>query len=243
MTLSVSACVIARDDEARIRRCLASLAWADERLVVVDDRSCDATESIARDMGSSVVRHLYQGNVEQKNFVLAQARCEWVLALDADEALSDDLSARLRAFLSSEAEGVDGVELNRVTRHLGRWIRHGDFYPDWQLRLFRRSKGRWVGVNPHGRVQIDTDVCRVGGDLEHYSYADLADQIARIQDFSGIEAQELFARGRLTRASDLALRPAARFLRAYLLKAGFHVFLKYAKLWELERCERGRAPR
>lgn len=257
MKPSVSACVIAHNDESHIRRCLASLAWADECVVVVDDRSKDATESIAREMGASVIRHRYQGNVEQKNFALEQAQHEWVLSLDADEALSDGLAAKLRAFLASESNRVDGVELNRVTRHLGRWIRHGDFHPDWQLRLFRRSKARWAGVNPHGRVRIDTKVCRLEGDLEHRSYADLADQIARIQEFSGIAAQEIFKRGRRARISDLALRPPARFLRAYLLKAGFrdglpgfviavatafHVFLKYAKLWEYGQGERGRAP-
>jgi glycosyltransferase involved in cell wall biosynthesis len=253
VTPSVSACVIAYNDESHIERCLASLAWADERIVVVDDRSDDATESIARDMGASVMRHRYRGNVEQKNFALEQAQHEWVLSLDADEALSDGLAGKLRAFLASEDGRVDGVELNRITRHLGRWIRHGDFHPDWQLRLFRRSRGRWAGVNPHGRVRVGARVCRIDGDLEHYSYADLTDQIARIQEFSRIEAQELFARGRRAGISDLALRPPARFLRAYLLKAGlrdglpgfviaaataFHVFLKYAKLWEL-----GRTPR
>jgi glycosyltransferase involved in cell wall biosynthesis len=254
---SVSACVIAHNDEPHIRRCLASLAWADERIVVVDDRSTDATEPIAREMGASVMRHHYPGNIEQKNFALEQARCEWALSLDADEALSEGLVAKLRDFLASEGDRVDGVELNRVTRHLGRWIRHGDFHPDWQLRLFRRSRARWAGVNPHGRAHLDTEVCRLDGDLEHYSYADLADQIARIQEFSRIEAQELFTRGRRARISDLALRPPARFLRAYLLKAGFrdglpgfviaaatafHVFLKYAKLWELGQGERGRPP-
>jgi glycosyltransferase involved in cell wall biosynthesis len=248
----ISACVIARDDAAHIRRCLDSLAWADERVVVLDDRSRDATEAIARELGARVIRRRYEGNVEQKNFALEQARGEWVVALDADESLSAELAGALRAELGSGGD-CDGIEVNRVTHHLGRWIRHGDFHPDWQLRAFRRARGRWVGSNPHGRVRVPGAVLRVAGDCEHRSYADLADQLARVQEFSRIEAERLFAAGRRARVSDLALRPPARFLRGYLVKGGFldgvpglaiaavsafHVFVKYAKLWELERAPR-----
>ena len=248
----VSACVIARDDAEHIRRCLDSLAWADERIVVLDERSRDATEAIARELGARVIQRRYEGNVEQKNFALEQARGEWVVALDADESLSAELAGALRAALGSGGD-CDGIEVNRVTRHLGRWIRHGDFHPDWQLRAFRRARGRWVGANPHGRVRVPGAVRRVAGDCEHRSYADLADQLARVQEFSRVEAERLFAAGRRARLSDLVLRPPARFLRGYLVKGGFldgvpglaiaavsafHVFLKYAKLWELERGRR-----
>jgi glycosyltransferase involved in cell wall biosynthesis len=247
---AVSGCVIARDDASRIEACLASLAWTDETVVVIDERSRDATEPLARRAGARILRHVYQGNLEQKNFALDQLKTDWVVALDADEALSPELSARLRDRLASDPDGLDGIELNRVTRHLGRWIRHGDFHPDWQLRVFRRSRGRWAGSNPHGRVRVAGRVERLAGDLEHASYHDLADQLARVQEYSRVEAEQLHRRGRRARISDLCLRPPARFLRAYLLKAGFldgvpgfviaavtafHVFLKYAKLWELTR--------
>ncbi|MFI5216418.1 MAG: glycosyltransferase family 2 protein [Candidatus Limnocylindria bacterium] len=246
----VSACVIARDDALRIERCLASLAWADETVVVIDERSCDGTEELARRAGARALRHAYHGNVEQKNFALDQAKHDWVVALDADEALSPALAARLRERLAGDPSEPGGFELGRVTRHLGRWIRHGDFHPDWQLRVFRRSRGRWAGSNPHGRVRLVGRVERIEGDLEHASYTGLADQVARVQEYSRVEALELHRRGRRARVSDLVLRPPARFLRAYLLKAGFldgmpgfliaaitafHVLLKYAKLWELER--------
>lgn len=249
----VSGCVIARDDALRIEHCLASLAWTDEIVVVVDERSHDATEELARRAGARVLRHAYQGNVEQKNFALDQVKSDWVVALDADEALSPALAARLRERLAGDPDELDGIELNRVTRHLGRWIRHGDFHPDWQLRVFRRSRGRWAGSNPHGRVRLAGRVDKIPGDLEHAPYAGLADQVARVQEYSRLEALELHRRGRRARLSDLCLRPPARFLRAYLLKAGFldgvpgfliaavtafHVFLKYAKLWELSRAER-----
>ncbi len=257
MTPSLCACVIARDEEDRIRRCLESVAWVDECVVVVDARSRDGTERIARELGARVVRRRYDGNLEQKNAALELVEAAWVLALDADEALSPELARRIRAALDRDGEGCDGFELNRVTWHLGRWIRHGDFYPDWQLRLFRAGCGRWAGTNPHGRVRVEGPVRRLSGDLEHRSYADLADQVGRIREFSRIEAEALHAAGRTTRLSDLVLRPPARFLRAYLLKRGyrdgvaglviavasaFHVFLKYAMLWERRRVGRSARP-
>jgi glycosyltransferase involved in cell wall biosynthesis len=250
VTSTVSACVIARDDERHIRRCLGSLAWVDECIVVVDDRSRDATEAIARELGAQVLLNAYAGNVEQKNFALDQAKCEWVVSLDADEALSSDLARNLRRSLDGAGGDVAGFELGRVTFHLGRWIRHGDFHPDRQVRVFRREAARWSGRNPHGRIALTGRTLRVSGDLEHYSYRDLADQLERIRSFSAIEAREMLAAGRRVRLRDMALRPPARFARAFLLKAGFldgvpgfviaamtafHVFLKYARAWELQR--------
>jgi len=253
----LSVCIIACDEEENLGHCLRSVAFADECIVVVDERSRDATEKIARDRGGRVFLRRYEGNVEQKNFALAQARGAWVLALDADEALTPELQREIRAFLQQAPPEVAGVELNRVTFHLGRWIRHGEFYPDWQLRLFRRGAGEWSGVNPHGRVRVDGRVRRLGGEVEHRSYRDLADQVERIQDFSTIQARANHARGRRAVVRDMVLRPPARFLRAYLLKQGFrdgvpgfviaaatafHVLLKYAKQWELERVRLGEPP-
>jgi glycosyltransferase involved in cell wall biosynthesis len=219
-------------------------------VVVVDSKSSDATEEIARELGARVIEHPYQGNIEQKNFALTQAKRDWILSLDADEAITEPLAREIRSLLAAPPTDVDGYEINRVTYHLGRWIRHGDFYPDWQLRLFRRGAGEWSGVNPHGRIQLRGTVRRLPGECEHHSYRDLADQIDRIQDFSRIQACASHAAGRPARIRDMILRPPARFLRAYLLKQGFrdgvpglviatatafHVFLKYAKLWELDR--------
>ncbi len=249
-SVAASVCVIACNEERNLRRCLESVAWVEDRVVVVDTRSTDATERIALELGARVVLHAYEGNVEQKNVALGHAKHDWVISLDADEALRPELAASVRDALSAGAGGPDGFLVNRVTFHLGRWIRHGDFFPDWQLRVFRRSRGRWAGVNPHGRVEVEGRVERLAGEIAHWSYRDLADQVERIQEFSRIQASALHAAGRRARPRDLWLRPAARFLRAYLLKQGFrdgmpglviaaatsfHVFLKYAKLWEIER--------
>jgi len=246
--LTLSVCVIACNEERNIGRCLASASFADECVVVVDARSADGTDRIAREHGAKVTRHAYAGNVEQKNFALDQVSGDWVLALDADEALTAGLAAEILQRLAEEPV-ASGFELNRVTHHLGRWIRHGEFYPDWQLRLFRRGAGCWAGVNPHGRLSLDGPSQRLDGELEHWSYRDLADQVDRIQDFSSIQAGANRERGGRVSLAQLLLRPPARFLRAYFLKQGFrdgvpglviavatafHVFLKYAKQWELE---------
>jgi glycosyltransferase involved in cell wall biosynthesis len=247
----LSVCIIACNEERDLPRCLASVAFADEIVVVVDSRSGDATEKLAREAGARVLVHPYEGNIEQKNLALEHARGEWVLALDADEAISDELADEIRTFLSAPGS-APGMEINRVTWHLGRWIRHGEFFPDWQLRIFRRGAGRWEGTNPHGRVQLGAGASsgRFRGEAYHWSYRDLADQVDRIQDFSSIQAAANRERGRGHSLRDMILRPPARFLRAYLLKQGwrdgvpgfviaaataFHVFLKYAKQWELER--------
>jgi glycosyltransferase involved in cell wall biosynthesis len=250
--LRLSCCVIACNEERGIRRCLESVSFADECVVVIDSRSSDATEAIARELGVRVIEHPYQGNIEQKNFALTQVKGEWILSLDADEAITEPLASEIRSLLAAPPPDLNGCEINRVTYHLGRWIRHGDFYPDWQLRLFRRGAGEWAGVNPHGRIQLRGEVRRLGGECEHRSYRDLADQVDRIQDFSRIQARAQHAEGRPVRIRDMILRPPARFLRAYLLKQGFrdgvpglviatatafHVFLKYAKQWELERVQ------
>lgn len=247
----LSVCIIACNEERNLVRCLDSVAFADETVVVVDARSADATETIARSRGCRVLVHAYEGNVAQKNVALAEAQGDFVLALDADEAASPALAAQVARVLEAPAapDAPAGYEVNRCTWHLGRWIRHGDFFPDWQLRLFRREGARWEGIDPHGRVVVPGSVAQLGGELLHWSYRDLADQIERIQDFSRVQARALRAAGRRARWSDLVLRPPARFLRAYVAKGGccdgvpglviaaataFHVFLKYAKLWELD---------
>lgn len=250
MKLPISLVVIACNEAERIGRCLDSASFCEDRLVVVDDRSRDTTAELASERGARVVVHPYRGNIEQKRFALERARHRWVLSLDADEALSERLAAEIAARFREGEPAVAGFELDRLTWHLGRWIQHGDFHPDWQLRLFRRDRARLEGVNPHGRVVCEGPVARLPGPLYHWSYRDLADQVDRIQDFSTIQARELAARGGRAGLRHLLLHPPLRFLRAYVLRRGFrdgvpglviaaatafHVFLKYAKLWELQR--------
>lgn len=257
MTPRISACLLACNEEDRLAQCLESVAWADERVVVVDARSSDGSEKIARERADVVEVRPYAGDVAQKRHCTGLASHDWVLVIDPDERMSPRLGEELRSGLASAGDEVAGFELNRLTFHLGRWLRHGDFHPDWKLRVFRRSRAHWEGRDPHGRVVVEGAVVRLRAELLHYSYRDLADQIERIQFFSAEAAAALYAEGRRARWQDLLLRPPARFLRAYLLKRGFldgvpgfvvavatafHVFLKYAKLWELTHDALGTEP-
>lgn len=251
---AVSVCLLAKDEEAELPRCLDAVDWADEIIVVVDDRSSDGTERIARERASLVERRAYAGDVEQKRYCVSLAKHDWVLILDPDEVVPLELQKSICDVLAgaksdvwSGAESPVAYRMNRVTYHLGRWIRHGDFFPDWKLRLFRRSCSHFVGRDPHGRVEVDGKVGELAGELEHYSYRDLADQISRIEFFSGQATAALLDEEHPFRLRDLVLRPPARFLRSYFLKQGyrdglpgfviavasaFYVFLKYARLWE-----------
>ena len=250
MSCPVSVCIIARDEAERLPRCLAALGFAGEVVVVVDDRTRDASAEIARAHGARVELRRYDGNIAQKSHALGLARHEWVLELDADEVVTPELAREVEGVVAEDAPDCSVYEVNRITFHLGRWIRHGAFFPDWVPRLYRRSQVRWAGVDPHGHVVADGPVRRLPGLLLHYSYRDLRDQMARVQTFSEQSALDLRRRGRRARLADLTLRPPLRFLRDYVVKAGFldgvpglviagvsafHVFLKYAKLWELER--------
>jgi glycosyltransferase involved in cell wall biosynthesis len=241
-------CIVAMDEEDNIAECLASADFADER-IVVDSHSKDATRERAAAAGARVIERDWPGHVEQKNFAIDQAAHDWVLCLDADERVTPELRASVLAALE-RADPADGYEMARRTWYLGRWIRRGGWYPDAKLRLFRRSRGRWGGVNPHDRVKVEGRVERLDGDLLHYSYRSISDHLRTIDSFTTIAAKEKFAKGRRANAIDLTLRPFGKFLRMYVAKLGllegapgfvvavmgaYYVFLKYAKLRELER--------
>jgi len=262
MSEPLSVCILACDEENELERCIRAVGWADEIVVVVDDKSRDGSEVVARQLASRVERRIYAGDVDQKRYATSLAKHDWVLIVDPDEVVSEGLASSIRAVLDGDGSGGVAVnrmaapfayQLNRATYHFGRWIRHGDFYPDWKLRLFRKSRVRWVGRDPHGRVEVDGPSRRLEGELLHYSYRNLADQIERIQFFSDQAARGLAREGAKFRLRDLVLLPPARFLRCYVLRAGFldgmpgfiiavatsfYVFLKYAKLWESRSLQR-----
>ncbi|MAG32216.1 MAG: hypothetical protein CL908_15140 [Deltaproteobacteria bacterium] len=256
----LTVCVLACDEAEQLEECLTAVDFADEIAVVVDARSRDGTEQVARRMASRVEVRAYAGDVEQKRYCVGLAKHDWVLILDPDERVSSELAESIRCAVGAAGQAVSApaaYELDRATFHLGRWIRHGDFYPDWKLRLFRSSHARFVGRDPHGRVEVDGSVGRLEGELEHRSYRDLADQIARIQFFSDQAAEALARDGVPFRIGDLVLRPPARFVRSFVMRAGFrdglpgfviavasafYVFLKYAKHWEKTRLTRGVPP-
>ncbi len=247
MQPTLSVCILAYNAERLLPRVLDAVAWADEVVVAVDAKSTDGTERIARERASRVEVLPYRGDLETKRACFQLASGRWILLVDSDEIVPRALADEIRVALTAAEADVAGFEINRLTYHLGRWIRHGDFFPDWVLRLVRRDEVQWLGRDPHAYMAVTGRVERLPTPLEHYSYRDLAHQLERIQFFSGEAARAMAESGRRFRRTDLILRPPARFLRAYLLKRGFldglpgliiaaatafHVFLKYAKLWE-----------
>lgn len=245
----LSAVVIAKDEEDGVRACLESLAWADE-VIVVDAESTDKTVPIAREFTDRVFIRPWPGFAAQKNFGVEQARGDWILSVDADEEVSPDLREEIEAVLAAPGPACAGYHIPRRNLFWGRFIRHGGLYPDRQLRLFRRGRGRFVDRAVHESVEVDGTVGRLRGALVHRSYRDVADFLARADRYSTLAAEEWLRSGRPARLGDLVLRPAGRFLSMFVVHAGFldgwrgfllaalyayYVFIRSAKVWERAR--------
>lgn len=247
MREKISACITAGNEERNIRRCLESVKWVDE-IVVVDSFSTDRTVEIAREYTSGVYQHQWMGYIGQKNLIKDIAKGPWILFIDADEEVSPALRDEiLREFDSGSSANVAGYEFPRRVRFLGRWIRHGDWYPDIKLRLFRKNRGTCGGIEPHDSTTVDGTVKRLSSPLYHFTYLDIADQISTLNRFTTITSEGMHKDNRPFRWIHFLFRPPLRFLRCYFLKLGFldgiaglmiavtlsyMVFAKYAKLWE-----------
>jgi glycosyltransferase involved in cell wall biosynthesis len=253
----VSAVVIVYNEEENLPGCLESLKWADE-IVVVDSSSTDKTVEIARRATDKVFQKEYRGHIDKKRFAVSKAANDWVFSLDADERPTPELIEEIREVLAGKGEGHAGFDMPRITWHLGRWIRHGEWYPDRGTRLFRKSLQRYEGTEPHDKVILEGKRGRLRGRILHYNYRDFAHQIDRVQAYSDQAAKAMLAEGRRAGLWNLMVRPAFKFLRCYFLRLGFldgwagfiiaatsafYVHAKYAKLYELHRgCKRTGAP-
>jgi glycosyltransferase involved in cell wall biosynthesis len=251
----VSACIITLNEEDRIREACESVSWADE-IVVVDSGSSDRTREIAQECGARVIENAWPGFAAQKQFAVDQASHEWIFSLDADELVSEELRAAIIS-LFSKAEGTlaDGYLIPRRAFYMGRWIRGGGWYPDQQLRLYRKSKGRWQGSHIHEAVKMDPDarVETLNGDLLHYTVRNAAEHHRMIGErYAPLGARKMLEQGRRTSALKIATVGPATFIRSYVLKGGFrdglaglsiasfaahHAFLKHLQLWELQNRE------
>lgn len=247
-TPPVSLCIIAMNEADRIVRCIESVDFAAE-VVVVDSHSTDSTRDVAAAAGARVIERDWAGFVDQKNYCVDHARHDWVLVLDADEWLSHEAREAIVAALS-RPELPDGFELNRLSRYLGRWVRRGGWYPDRTLRLYRRSRGRFQGGDIHERVRVDGTVERIPHDILHDPYRSFGEHLRTLDRYTTLAADQKWSRGQRAGWEDLTLRPLAKFLRMFVLKRGFmegtvgfvmavtgsfYVFSKYAKLWALQR--------
>ncbi|MDH5285808.1 MAG: glycosyltransferase family 2 protein [Betaproteobacteria bacterium] len=248
-TLPLSLVVITRDAAAGIAQCLASFPLAGEALVV-DSGSADDTVEIARARGARVLRQEWLGFGAQKRFAVDAAAHDWVMCMDADERATPELVAAVAALFASGAPSAPAYAVARRNRFLGRWLAHGEGYPDWNVRLFDRRRARWTDDPVHEHVVADGAVGRLAGDLLHDSADSIADYVAKQNRYTSLQAEAMHARGEQASAARIALAPIARFLRFYVLKLGFldgaagfaHVaigafasFLKYVKLSALNR--------
>ena len=248
--MKLSVVIITYNEEINIRRCLESIQGIADEIIVVDSGSVDNTTDICRSMGATVIQQDFLGYIEQKNFATAKAKNDWVLSLDADEALTPELKATiLSTFPDPQA---DGYTLNRITNYCGTWVRHSGWYPDVKLRLYDRRKGQWTGVNPHDRFRLNlgSSMLHLNGDLQHYSYNTISDHIKQIDRFSTIGALSMFNKGVRSSILKIIYKPVARFMRHFVFKLGFldgltgftiavnsahAVFLKYLRLYYLQK--------
>jgi glycosyltransferase involved in cell wall biosynthesis len=245
---TVSAIVVCYNEEENIGACLESLRWCDE-IVVVDSFSTDGTVEICRRYTDRVIQKAWSGYRDQKAFAHSQATQDWVLLVDSDERVTPELREEIGQALTRDNNEYSGYAIPRLVFYLNRWWRRGGWYPDYDVRLFRRERATWGGTDPHEKIIVDGKVRRLRQPLHHFTYHDIEDHIERINRFTSISSRELHRSGHSWRLSDALFRPAGRFFRSYILQrgfmegfAGFHVavtaavyvFLKYAKLWELE---------
>jgi glycosyltransferase involved in cell wall biosynthesis len=243
----VSVTVITKNEAADIGDALASASWADE-LIVVDSESTDDTVAIARRYTDRIVVREWPGYPQQKNFAASLASHDWILSLDADERVTPALAAEIQRTLRQEPADK-GFHIPRVTRHLGRWIRTTDWYPDPQLRLYDRRSARWTGRFVHESLTVDGRVGRLREELQHFAYRDIADHMETIDRYTTYAARQMHEDGRRAGWLQIAGHPPLAFLRNYLLKRGitdgvpgfvistmnaYYVFLKFAKLWEAQ---------
>jgi glycosyltransferase involved in cell wall biosynthesis len=240
--------VITCDEAANLDACLASVAWADE-IVVVDSGSIDDTVAIARRHSARVEVRPWPGYGAQRNCAASLAAHDWILAIDADERVPPELAREIRAVLTSEP-ARHGYRIPRVAWYLGRWIRGTDWYPDYQLRLYDRRAGRWNERRVHESLALDDEPGVLGHELRHFAYRDISHHLSTIDRYTTLAAEQWADEGRRVSLASIIVHPPLAFLRNYVLKRGFtqgapgllvsvlnsyYVFLKLAKAWELNR--------
>ncbi len=245
--IPLSAVLIALNEEKMLEAALRSVSFCDD-VVLVDSGSSDRTREIAAESGARVIVNApWPGFVAQRDFAVRAARHDWVLALDADERVGDALRVEIET-LRASGFGVAGYRMPRVAFYLGRSIRGTDWYPDWQVRLFDRTRAAWQGDLVHESVGVRGPVGRLHGELEHHPYSDISDHLRKIDSYTTLWARQAHGAGRRTNVVDVFAGATWAFFRNYVLKRGFllgsagllvsvlnthYTFVKLAKLREL----------
>ena len=245
--MKISAVLITYNEEDKVEDALLSLSGLVSEIIVVDSHSTDATLKIARKYTDLIFERKWTNFADQKNFANSHATSPWILSLDADERLSPELRAELIA-LAAEEPPVSAFSIPRRVFYLGRWINHSGWYPDRKIRLFRKEKAFWEGPYVHEALVVDGEIGRLRGPIHHYTYRNIGDHLGRINRFSDLGAQKLYASGKKCRWHHLVILPWMRFVKSYVLKLGFldgfaglvisvlngyAAFVRYAKLREI----------
>lgn len=249
--VKISACIITFNEEKHIAEAIESLEWADE-IVIVDSESTDQTREIAESLGAKVLIRKWQGFSKQKQLAVDQAEHDWIFSLDADERVSVKLKQEILNLKNkTSVDLADGYRIARLSFYMNRPIRHGGWYPDWQLRLFNRTKGKWKNVLIHESIEMEESarVAILKADILHYTVDNAAHHHRMIGSrYAPLAAEQMFARGKTVAPLKIATVGLTTFLQSYILKGGFldgfagfciarfashHAFLKYLLLWEL----------
>jgi glycosyltransferase involved in cell wall biosynthesis len=242
----ISAVVITYNEEKSIRRCLESLKFADE-IIVVDSESKDKTVSIAREFTAKIYIQKWLGFARQREFACKQASHEWVLIIDADEAVTPELAEEIEEKIDSFPE-IDGYWIKRRSKFLGRWIEHA-WQPDWVLRLLKKEKGILEEKQVHEGVSLKGETGRLKGKIEHYPFENLSHNLKKLDSYTTLSALDMREKGMSGGLLKLVFSPIFGFFKIYILKQGFrdgipglilsvihsfYIFIKYAKYWEMK---------
>jgi len=244
----ISAIVIVYNEEKNIRRCLESLSWTDE-IVVVDSFSQDKTREIASNFTDKIIDVKWEGFGKKKEFAREKASYDWVLSIDADEVVSGQLKDEIKSIIEKDA-ALDGYYIPRLSSFLGKWIKHSGWYPDYVLRLFKKRKARFDQSLVHEKLILGGETGFLKDCIMHYTDPDIHHYLSKMDKYTTLGSEKLFQEGKSATFFDLILRPPSVFFKMFILKLGFldggygfvlaclssfHVFVKYAKLWHLRK--------
>lgn len=240
-----------------VRRTLESIKWADE-ILVVDSYSTDTTLDICREYGATVIQHEYINSARQKNWAISQCRHEWVLQIDTDETLEEGVQQEIQAAIATASADVQAFRLPRKNHVLGQWFQYAGIYPDYQTRLLRRDKGRWIEREVHAHVEVPGQIGTLHGHILHDGMPNLSKQIRNLDRYTRYEADEAYKQGERFNWTQLLLKPGFIFVYRYFWQQGFRAgwrglilsaylafyeFMTYAKLWEMQELNLTKSPK
>jgi len=248
MKKKVSVVIVTKNEESNISECIKSVFWADE-IIVVDSGSKDRTCDISRKLGADVIERDWIGYADQKNFAINQTKNNWVLSLDADEIISEELRKILYSILEKDSI-YKGYKFPRKNIFFGKWMRYGDLWPDYQIRLFDKGKSFFNDRYVHESVQVNGEICQLNEPIIHHSYENVSEFFQRQKDYALLSAKESLKKEISLNRTDIFFRPFWRFFRSYIIKSGWkdgiegfivsaglawYVFMRFAIILEFKR--------